>query len=116
MVITVGGTNGKGSCCAMLEGILLASGYRVGCYTSPHLLRYNERVRIDGRGRRRRGPGGRIRRRRGPPGDTAADLFRARHLAAWQVFAAAGLDVIILESASAAGSTRSTCSSPTARW
>ena len=47
-VITVGGTNGKGSTCAMLERILLESGYRVGCYTSPHLLRYNERVRIGG--------------------------------------------------------------------
>ena len=45
-VIVVGGTNGKGSVCAMLESILDASGYRVGCYTSPHLLRYNERVRI----------------------------------------------------------------------
>ena len=45
-VITVGGTNGKGSVCAMLESILHAAGYRVGCYTSPHLLRYNERVRI----------------------------------------------------------------------
>lgn len=48
-VITVGGTNGKGSCCAMLEAMLLHAGYRVGCYTSPHLLRYNERVRIGGR-------------------------------------------------------------------
>jgi len=48
-VITVGGTNGKGSCCALLEAMLLAAGYRVGCYTSPHLLRYNERVRIGGR-------------------------------------------------------------------
>jgi dihydrofolate synthase/folylpolyglutamate synthase len=48
-VFVVGGTNGKGSTCAMLEAILLAAGYRVGCYTSPHLLRYNERVRIDGR-------------------------------------------------------------------
>ena len=48
-VITVGGTNGKGSTCAMLESILRAAGYRVGLYTSPHLLRYNERVRIDGR-------------------------------------------------------------------
>jgi hypothetical protein len=47
-VILVGGTNGKGSTCAMLERILLAAGYRVGLYTSPHLLRYNERVRIDG--------------------------------------------------------------------
>jgi dihydrofolate synthase/folylpolyglutamate synthase len=48
-VITVGGTNGKGSVCAMLEAVLHQAGYRVGCYTSPHLLRYNERVRI-GRG------------------------------------------------------------------
>ena len=45
-VITVGGTNGKGSVCAMLEAILHQAGYRVGCYSSPHLLRYNERVRI----------------------------------------------------------------------
>src|SRR5262245_34787906 len=45
-VITVAGTNGKGSVCAMLEAILHHSGFRVGCYTSPHLLRYNERVRI----------------------------------------------------------------------
>jgi dihydrofolate synthase / folylpolyglutamate synthase len=45
-VITVGGTNGKGSVCAMLESIVSAAGYRVGCYTSPHFLRYNERVRI----------------------------------------------------------------------
>lgn len=45
-VITVGGTNGKGSACAMLEAILDRAGYKVGCYTSPHLLRYNERVRI----------------------------------------------------------------------
>jgi len=45
-VITVGGTNGKGSTCAMLEAILDRAGYRVGCYTSPHLMRYNERVRI----------------------------------------------------------------------
>ena len=45
-IITVGGTNGKGSVCAMLESMLHAAGYRVGCYTSPHLLNYNERVRI----------------------------------------------------------------------
>jgi len=47
-VITVTGTNGKGSTCAMLESILSSAGYRVGLYTSPHLLRYNERVRIAG--------------------------------------------------------------------
>ena len=45
-IIIVGGTNGKGSVCALLESILHAAGYRVGCYTSPHLLDYNERVRI----------------------------------------------------------------------
>lgn len=47
-IITVGGTNGKGSTVAMLEAIYLAAGYRVGCYTSPHLLQYNERIRING--------------------------------------------------------------------
>ena len=47
-VITVGGTNGKGSTCAMLESILLAAGYRVGLYTSPHLVRFNERARLGG--------------------------------------------------------------------
>jgi dihydrofolate synthase/folylpolyglutamate synthase len=48
-VITVAGTNGKGSVCAYLESILQASGRRTGLYTSPHLLRYNERVRVAGR-------------------------------------------------------------------
>jgi dihydrofolate synthase/folylpolyglutamate synthase len=47
-IITVGGTNGKGSTCAILERISLEMGYRVACYTSPHLLRYNERVRVNG--------------------------------------------------------------------
>lgn len=47
-IITVAGTNGKGSTCAMLSQIYQLAGYRVACYTSPHLLRYNERVRING--------------------------------------------------------------------
>lgn len=46
-VILVGGTNGKGSACAYLETMLAAAGHKVGLYTSPHLLRYNERIRID---------------------------------------------------------------------
>lgn len=46
--IIVGGTNGKGSCVAFLETILIEAGYRVGAYSSPHLLRYNERIRING--------------------------------------------------------------------
>jgi dihydrofolate synthase/folylpolyglutamate synthase len=48
-VVTVGGTNGKGSTVAFVESIAREAGWRVGTYTSPHLLRYNERVRIDGR-------------------------------------------------------------------
>jgi len=47
-VITVAGTNGKGSSVALLEAILLRAGYRVAAYTSPHLLRYNERIRLNG--------------------------------------------------------------------
>ncbi|MGF6853034.1 bifunctional tetrahydrofolate synthase/dihydrofolate synthase [Paraburkholderia sp. CI3] len=47
-VITVGGTNGKSSTCAILEAILLRAGYRVGCHTSPHLLAFNERARVNG--------------------------------------------------------------------
>ncbi|HEX5863044.1 MAG TPA: bifunctional tetrahydrofolate synthase/dihydrofolate synthase [Casimicrobiaceae bacterium] len=47
-VVTVTGTNGKGSTSAFLERMLSAGGYRIGLYTSPHLLRYNERVRIAG--------------------------------------------------------------------
>lgn len=47
-VITVGGTNGKGSTCAMLERIYSTAGYQVGCYTSPHLVHYQERVRFNG--------------------------------------------------------------------
>ncbi|MBF0470411.1 MAG: bifunctional tetrahydrofolate synthase/dihydrofolate synthase [Gammaproteobacteria bacterium] len=48
LVITVAGTNGKGSTVAVTESILIAAGYRVGCYTSPHLQRYQERIRIQG--------------------------------------------------------------------
>ena len=48
-VVTVGGTNGKGSTSAFVERMLACAGYRVGLYTSPHLLRYNERVRIAAR-------------------------------------------------------------------
>src|SRR5690625_7400178 len=46
--IIIGGTNGKGSTGAILEAILLASGYRVGVYSSPHLVHFNERFRMNG--------------------------------------------------------------------
>jgi dihydrofolate synthase / folylpolyglutamate synthase len=96
-VITVAGTNGKGSTCAMLGSILQAAGYRVGVYTSPHLLRYHERVRIDGvpvadsllcagfaqveSGR----------------GDIPLTPFEFGTLAAMSVLCEAGLDAIVLE-------------------
>lgn len=48
-IISIAGTNGKGSTCAMLESIYLKSGYSVGAYVSPHLIRYNERVRVNQR-------------------------------------------------------------------
>ncbi len=48
-VIHVAGTNGKGSVCAMLAGVLQAMGLRTGLYTSPHLIRFGERIRVDGR-------------------------------------------------------------------
>lgn len=48
-IITVAGTNGKGSTCAILEAILQKAGYKTGVYSSPHLVRYNERVRINGK-------------------------------------------------------------------
>jgi dihydrofolate synthase/folylpolyglutamate synthase len=96
-IVTVAGTNGKGSTCAMLESVLLAAGYRVGLYTSPHLLRYNERVRVSGR----------------PVDDEClcmafAQVDAAREgvpltyfefgtLAAWIIFAGAPIDALILE-------------------
>ena len=48
ITITVAGTNGKGSCIAYLEAIYKAQGYRVGTYSSPHILKYNERIKING--------------------------------------------------------------------
>lgn len=103
-VILVGGTNGKGSTCAMLERILLSAGYRVGLYTSPHLLRYNERVRIDGQavGDEALCQGfARVEAARAATkvshGGTPLTYFEFGTLCAWEVFATQPLDVIVLE-------------------
>ncbi len=96
-VILVGGTNGKGSTCAMLERILLTAGYRVGLYTSPHLLHYNERVRINGIAADDASFCAAFSRVEQARGDAALTYFEFGTLAAWEVFAAADLDAIILE-------------------
>jgi dihydrofolate synthase/folylpolyglutamate synthase len=96
-IITVGGTNGKGSCCAMLEAVLLEAGYRAGCYTSPHLLRYNERVRIGGREADDDVLCRAFARIESARGDTSLTYFEFGTLAAALVFAEAGVDVAILE-------------------
>lgn len=97
VVITVGGTNGKGSTCAMLEGILRAAGYRVGLYTSPHLIRYNERVRIDTQEVDDPVLCAAFAKVEQTRGDIPLTYFEFGTLGAWQVFADADLDVIILE-------------------
>ena len=96
-VITVGGTNGKGSTCAMLEAILTAAGYRVGLYTSPHLLHYNERVRINAQPASDEALCAAFAKVEKARGETPLTYFEFGTLGAWEVFASAGLDVIILE-------------------
>src|SRR5258708_14059781 len=94
---TVAGTNGKGSTCAMLEAILIAAGYRVGLYTSPHLLRYNERVRLDGvplSYARLLAPFEPIERARG---ETTLTLFELGTLAPCGIFAVEPLEAVLLE-------------------
>lgn len=101
VVFTVGGTNGKGSTCAMLEAILLAAGYKVGCHTSPHLIDFNERARVNGE----------IaadamllphfeaveRARSSFPEPVSLTYFEFTTLAIMHLFANAGLDAVILE-------------------
>ncbi len=97
IVITVGGTNGKGSCAAMLAAILSAAGYRVGTYTSPHLLRYNERVRIGGTEAQDSALCGAFERIDAARGNTTLTYFEFGTLAALELFQEAQLDVAILE-------------------
>lgn len=99
-VIIVGGTNGKGSTCAYLENIIRHAGYRVGCYTSPHLLDYNERVRINGKSvddKALCAAFARVEAARQAAGNVALTYFEFGTLAAWDVFAAAGVEAAILE-------------------
>lgn len=96
-VILVGGTNGKGSTCAMLEAILRAAGYRVGLYTSPHLVRYTERIRTNGAEVSEEALCEAFAEIDSARGETPLTYFEIGTLAAWQVFSKSSLDVIILE-------------------
>jgi len=97
IVITVAGTNGKGSSVAMLESILRAAGYRVGAYTSPHLLRYNERIRISGKDIDDDSLCAAFQVVDDARGDTTLSYFEFGTLAALRLFCDAALDVVLLE-------------------
>ena len=96
-VITVGGTNGKGSTCAMLESILQAGGYRTGLYTSPHLLRFNERVRIAGREAEDAALCDALMAVESARGTVPLTYFEFATLAAFFLFGRADLDAAVLE-------------------
>lgn len=96
-VITVAGTNGKGSTCALMESILLQAGYSVGVYSSPHLIRYNERVRINGHelpDSKHTEAFAYIETQRG---NTSLSLFEFGTLAALRLFQTEQVEVILLE-------------------
>ncbi|MCP3130439.1 bifunctional tetrahydrofolate synthase/dihydrofolate synthase [Shewanella sp. KJ2020] len=96
-VVTVGGTNGKGTTCAMLENILRLSGLTVGVYSSPHMLNYNERVRINGNDASDSALVAAFEQIETARGDISLTFFEYATLAGLMLFKAAKLDVIILE-------------------
>ena len=97
VVITIGGTNGKGSTVAFLEAMLRAAGKRVGAYTSPHLLHYNERVRIDGADAADAVLVDAFERIEAARGDVSLTYFEYGTLASLLLFGDAALDVALLE-------------------
>lgn len=96
-VITVAGTNGKGSSTAMLASILQAAGYRVGLYTSPHLVRFTERIRIQGEEIAPASLLAAFEQVERAAGDTPLTYFEWATLAAFVAFAQVELDVWVLE-------------------
>lgn len=96
-VLTVGGTNGKGSCVAFLDAMLRAQGYTVGAYTSPHLMRYNERIAIQGvevTDNELMDAFARVDQVRG---DVSLTYFEFGTLAAFEIFRRHGVQVAVLE-------------------
>lgn len=95
--ITVAGTNGKGSCVAYLEAIYRAQGYRVGAYTSPHILKYNERIRVDGQPVSDQAICAAFERIDEVRDETSLSYFEFGTLAALDIFSRNEVDVRILE-------------------
>jgi dihydrofolate synthase/folylpolyglutamate synthase len=96
-VLTVGGTNGKGSVCAYLDAMLGAAGYDVGLFTSPHLVAYNERMRIGGRDADDTAIIAAFARIDEARGDISLTFFEWSTLAAFVLFAEERVDVAVLE-------------------
>lgn len=97
VVLTVAGTNGKGSSVAYLDAILRAAGYRVGRYTSPHLLHYNERIVINGEPVADDVLCKAFAQIEAARGEIPLTYFEFGTLAAFLLFIAAELDVMVLE-------------------
>jgi len=96
-VITVAGTNGKGSTCAMLEAVLLQAGYRTGVYTSPHLVHFEERCRLHGESAPAEAFAEAFAAVEAVRGDVSLTYFEFSTLAILHLMANANLDVAILE-------------------
>jgi dihydrofolate synthase/folylpolyglutamate synthase len=96
-VITVAGTNGKGSTCAMLEAIYLQAGYKTGVYTSPHLVQFEERCRLLGESPKAAEFASAFEQVEQARGKTSLTYFEFSTLAILKMMAEAELDVVILE-------------------
>jgi len=96
-VFTVAGTNGKGSTCAMLEAILAHAGYRTGVFTSPHLVHFEERLRLQGESVQAEALVPHFEAVEAARGDTPLTYFEFTTLAILACMVAARLDVAVLE-------------------
>ncbi|MFK3661187.1 bifunctional tetrahydrofolate synthase/dihydrofolate synthase [Scandinavium sp. NPDC088450] len=96
-VFTVAGTNGKGTTCRTLESVLTAAGYKVGVYSSPHLVRYTERVRVEGNELAESAHTASFAEIEKARGEISLTYFEFGTLSALWLFKQAQLDVVILE-------------------
>ena len=96
-VLTVAGTNGKGSCVALLTAMLVSAGYRVGTYTSPHINRYHERIAINACPVNDQSLCHAFEQVDQARGDIPLTYFEFGTLAALAIFAQTPLDVVVLE-------------------